>query len=78
MNGEKQGRDKTKADYLKCTESFAVYQKKGNVVKPPFKLEALEEMTSAVTPMADVLGSQKNTNHGLEKLSVPTWDGSRK
>ena len=28
--------------------------------------------------MAYVLGSQKNTNHGLEKLSVPTWDGSRK
>jgi len=35
-------------------------------------------MTSAVTKMADVLGSQNNVNHGLEKLSVPTWDGSRK
>ena len=28
--------------------------------------------------MADVLSSQKNTNHGLEKLTVPNWDGSRK
>ena len=35
-------------------------------------------MTSAVTKMADVLNSQKNTNHGLEKLTVPNWDGSRK
>ena len=35
-------------------------------------------MTCAVTKMADVLSSQKNTNHGLEKLSVPNWDGSRK
>ena len=28
--------------------------------------------------MADVLGSQKTASHGLEKLSVPTWDGKRK
>ena len=40
--------------------------------------EKLEAMTTAVTTMADVLGSQKNANHGLEKLSVPKWDGSRK
>jgi len=25
-----------------------------------------------------VLSSQKNANHGLEKLTVPNWDGSRK
>jgi len=35
-------------------------------------------MASAVTKMTDVLSSQKNTNHGLEKLTVPNWDGSRK
>ena len=35
-------------------------------------------MTSAVTKMASVLSSQKNTNHDLEKLTVPNWDGSRK
>ena len=28
--------------------------------------------------MADVLSSQKNTNRGLEKLTVPNWDGIRK
>ena len=35
-------------------------------------------MAEAVTKMAEVLSSQKNVNHGLEKLSVPTWDGNRK
>jgi len=38
----------------------------------------LEAMTSAVTKMAYVLSSQKNTSHGWEKLSVPKWDGIRK
>ena len=28
--------------------------------------------------MAEVFGSQKKTNQGLEKLSVTTWDGNRK
>ena len=35
-------------------------------------------MTKAVTKMADVLGSQKTASHGIEKLSVPTWDGNIK
>ena len=39
---------------------------------------ALDVMAEAVTKMAEVLGPQKNVNHGLEKLSVPTWDGNRK
>ena len=64
MSRNKQIGDKVKSEYLKCTEKFAVYQKKCSTDKKPF--------------MADVLGSQKNVNHGLEKLSVPTWDGSRK
>ena len=32
--------------------------------------ENLEAMTSTVIKMAAVLSSQKNTNHGLEKLTV--------
>jgi len=79
MSANKQIGDKVKSDYLKCTEKFAIYQKKCNADKKPFTdHEKFEAMTSAVTKMADVLGSQKNVNHGLEKLSVPTWDGSRK
>ena len=70
--------DKAKADLLKCAEQLAIYQKSFASEKPPFKHETLEAMTSAVTKMADVLSSQKNANHGLEKLSVPTWDGGRK
>ena len=38
----------------------------------------LEAMTTAVTKMAVVLGSQKIASHGLEKLSVPTRDGNEK
>ena len=79
MSANKQIGDKVKSDYLKCTEKFVAYQKKCNADKKPFSdHEKLEAMTTAVTKMADVLGSQKNANHGLEKLSVPTWDGSRK
>ena len=75
MSANKQIGDKVKSDYLKCTEKFAIYQKKCNADKKPFTdHEKLEAMTSAITKMADVLGSQKNVNHGLEKLSVPTWD----
>jgi len=79
MSANKQIGDKAKSDYLKCTEKLAIYQKKCNADKKPFTdHEKLEAMTSAVTKMADVLGSQKNANHSLEKLSVPTWDDSRK
>ena len=35
-------------------------------------------MTTAVTKKVDVLGLKKTTSHGLEKLSVPTWDRNRK
>ena len=71
MSVSKQIGNKVKSDYLKCTEKFAIYQKKCNADKKPFTdHEKLEAMTSTVTKMADVLGSQKNVNHGLEKL---TW-----
>ena len=46
--------------------------------EPLLKHDALKAMTTAVTKMADVLGSQKIASHGLEKLSVLTWDGNRK
>ena len=79
MSANTQIGGKVKSDYLKYTERFVVYQKKFNAEK---KLsndhEKLEAMTSAVTKMADALSSQKNASHGLEKLSVPTWDGVRK
>ena len=35
-------------------------------------------MTSAVTKMADVISTQNNTHHGLEKLTVPSWERNRK
>ena len=66
--------DRAKANFLKCTEQFAIYQKSFAAEKPPLKHEALEAMTSAVTKMADVLSLQKNASHGLEKLSVPCTD----
>ena len=79
MSTNKQIGDKVKTDYLKCTERFVVYQKKWNADKKPTdEHEKLDAMTFAVTKMADVLSTQKNVNHGLEKLSVPNWDGSRK
>ena len=79
MSANKQIGDKVKSDYLKYTERLVDYQKKFNAEK---KLsndhEKLEAMTSTVTKMSDALSSQKNTSHGLEKLSVLTWDGVRK
>ena len=70
--------DEAKANFLKCAEQFVNYQKSFATEKPLFKLEVLEAMALAVTKMTDVLSSQKYASHGLEKLSVPTWDGVRK
>ena len=79
MSANKQIGDQVKSDYFKCSERFVVYQKKCYAEKKPSSDHAkLEAMTFAVTKMADVLISLKNTNHGLEKLSVPNWAGSRK
>ena len=79
MSANKQIGEQVKSDYFKCSERFVVYQKKCNAEKKSSNDHAkLEAMTSAVTKMADVLSAQKNTNHGLEKLTVPNWDGSRK
>ena len=40
--------------------------------------DPLEAMTSAVTKMAEVLQATKPGTGGLERLPVPTWDGSRR
>ncbi|KAK3738425.1 hypothetical protein QZH41_005627 [Actinostola sp. cb2023] len=67
-----------KADYLQIAQKYAAYQKECSLVpEPTVKSDALEAMTSAVTKMADVLESKPNTS-GLERLSVPSWDGSRR
>ena len=78
LKANQQVGDKVRGDFLKYSEIFATYQKACNSQEPALKHDALEAMTTAVTKMADVLGSQKTASHGLEKLSVPTWDGNRK
>ena len=78
LKANQQVGDKVRSDFLKYSEIFATYQKACNSQEPALKHDALEAMTTAVTKMADVLGSQKTASHGLEKLSVPTWDGNRK
>ena len=70
--------EKAKVDFLHCSEKFATYQKACSVKKSSVEHNALDVMAEAVTKMAEVLGSQKNGNHGLEKLSVLAWDGNRK
>ena len=77
--------DKVKADFLQIALKFAAYQKEQNSPETSSKdsaiLEALtssmSSMTSAVTKMADNLGS-KPTLSGLQRLPVPTWDGGRR
>ena len=75
MSSNTQIGDKVKSDYLKYTED-SLFTKKSLTRKR--NLSNDQAMTSAVTKMADALSSQKNASHGLEKWSVPTWDGVRK
>ena len=53
-------------------------KRRAGLKKSSVEHNALNVMAEAVTKMAEVLGSQKNVNHGLEKPSVPAWDGNRK
>ena len=78
MEANQQLREKVKIDFPHCSEKFSTYQKACNVTKSSVEHNALDVMAEAVTKMAEVLGSPKKTNQGLEKLSVPTWDGNRK
>ena len=78
IKANQQVRNKVRGAFLKYSESFATYQKACNSQETLLKHDTLKAMTTAVTKMADVLGSQKTASHGLEKLSVPTLDGNRK
>ena len=78
LKANQQVRDKVRGDFLKYRQIFATYQKACNSQERLLKHDALKAMTTAVTKMAHVLGSQKTASHELEKLSVPTWDGNRK
>jgi hypothetical protein len=68
-----------KDNYFKVAKMYAAYQKKFSQPTPPMvNPDQLEAMTSAVTRMAEVLQGSKPSASGLERLSVPTWDGSRR
>ena len=67
LKANQQVGDKVRGDVLKYSEIFATYQKACNSQEPPLKQDALEAMTTAVSKMADVLGSQKTASHRLEK-----------
>ena len=67
--------DKVKIDCHQIKRKYAAYQKKKNSEKPTKSTEACEAMTSGVQKMAETLGSKPSS---LERLSVPTWDGTRK
>ncbi|XP_068738909.1 uncharacterized protein [Montipora capricornis] len=77
--------DKVKADFLQIALKFAAYQKEQDSTKTSSKdsetlktlTASMSSMTSAVTKMADTLRSKPNTS-GLQRLPVPTWDGSRR
>lgn len=65
-----------KADFLQIALKFAAYQKEQSSHQTSSEnSETLEEMTSAVKKMAETLGSKPNVR-GLEKSSVPAWDGN--
>lgn len=70
--------EKVKADYLKITRKYAAYKKKYNAVQETAQEDVLEAMSSAVKKMAESLTKPKQTSHGIEKLTVPSWDGNRR
>ena len=67
-----------KDQYLNIAKQFTTYQKKFSPPVPSSNTtpESLETMTVAVTEMAEVLEGTKSS--GLERLSVPICDGSRR
>ena len=77
--------DKVKADFLQIALKFAAYQKEQDSTETSSKdsetlktlTASMSSMTSAVTKMAETLRSKPNTS-GLQRLPVPTWDGSRR
>ncbi|CAB4029081.1 Hypothetical predicted protein [Paramuricea clavata] len=68
-----------KENYLKVAKAYAAYQKKLSRPSPPrVNSDSLEAMTSAITKMPEAMQGSKPSASGLEKLPVPTWDGSRR
>ena len=63
--------------YLKVAKAFDVYQK-SSTQPTATAPDTLDAMTSAVTKMAEALQASKSGSRGLERLPVPTWDGSRR
>ena len=71
--------EKIKRNYLDMLQKFANSQK--GIIPHQNTSEqtvALEAMTDAVRKMAESLSNNKPKLSGLERLSVPTWDGARK
>ena len=69
--------DKVKVDYLEIAQKYAAYQKEHSLQKSIKSSWALEAIASAVKNRAENMSSKPNIS-GLERLSVPTWDGNRK
>ena len=68
-----------KNKYLRLAKAYAAYQKKLSQPTPsPVKADSLEAMTSAVTKMAEVMQGLKSGAGRLERLPIPTWDGSHR
>ncbi len=79
---------RAKSDYLKCTQSFAAYQRNCKSKNAKAKVQKreqehvaghLENVNTALQKIVDLLDSKSNSqNHGLKKFSVPAWDRDRK
>ena len=67
--------DKVKADFLQIALKYAAFQSENSLPKVPDHTETLQTMTSAVEKMAIAIGSKPS---GLERLTVPNWDGGRR
>lgn len=67
-----------KDTYLKVAKVYAAYQKSSTQATATIP-NSLEVMSSAVTKMAEALQATKSgSSRGLERLPVPTWDGTRR
>ena len=67
-----------KDTYLKVAKVYAAYQKSPTQATATIP-NSLEVMSSAVTKMAEALQATKSdSSRGLERLPVPTWDGTRR
>ncbi len=71
--------DDVKEQYLKISKKSAAYQKEFSYKKPQEETETLKAMTSAALKMTETMSmGSKPSKSGLERLPVPSWDGSRR